>query len=72
MITWSDDQSTFKSERRKDVWQSPNFFLEVRKGDMEDHAILLCNLLLGLGMDAYVCVGRLVDSKARAPARLQS
>ena len=26
-------------------------------GDSEDHAVLLCNLLLGFGMDAYVVVG---------------
>ncbi len=26
-------------------------------GDSEDHAVLLCNLLLGFGLDAYVCVG---------------
>ncbi len=26
-------------------------------GGVEEHAILLCNLLLGFGLDAYVCVG---------------
>lgn len=25
--------------------------------DCEDHAILLCNLLLGFGLDAYVTIG---------------
>ena len=25
--------------------------------DCEDHALLLCSLLLGFGLDAYVCVG---------------
>ena len=25
--------------------------------DSEDHAVLLCSLLLGFGLDAYVCVG---------------
>lgn len=25
--------------------------------DCEDHAILLCSLLLGFGLDAYICVG---------------
>ena len=25
--------------------------------DCEDHAVLLCSLLLGFGQDAYVCVG---------------
>ena len=32
--------------------------------DVEDHCILLCSLLLGYGLEAYVCVG----SKARALA----
>ena len=61
MMSWSADDETFRGARR-DVWQSPNFFMELRKGDFEDHAIYLCNLLLGLGKDAYVCVGRLHDS----------
>jgi len=62
-ITWSDDEETFKNEKSKEVWQAPPFFMEMRKGDMEDHALLMCNLLLGLGLDAYVCVGRLEGSK---------
>jgi len=41
-----------------DAWASPKFFLDIKKGDSEDHAILLTNLLLGLSIDAYVCVGR--------------
>ena len=42
------------------VWSDPYFFLEKRKGDIRDHALLLCCLLLGLereDLDAYVCVG---------------
>ena len=35
----------------------------MKKGDFEDHALLLANLLLGLGLDAYVCVGRLRRNK---------
>ena len=62
MITWEDDEETF-SGSRKNVWQGPNFFMEIQKGDFEDHAIYLCNLLLGLNMDAYVCVGRLHTAK---------
>lgn len=30
-------------------------------GDVEDHAVLLCSLLLGFGMDAFVCVGTKVS-----------
>ena len=32
-------------------------FLSRGCGDAEDHAVLLCNLLLGFGLEAYVCVG---------------
>eukprot|EP00698_Gefionella_okellyi_P021413 TRINITY_DN693_c0_g1_i2.p1 TRINITY_DN693_c0_g1~~TRINITY_DN693_c0_g1_i2.p1 ORF type:complete len:635 (-),score=95.57 TRINITY_DN693_c0_g1_i2:330-2234(-) len=42
---------------RTDVWQTPHATLAACAGDLEDHAVLLCSLLLGLGLDAYVCVG---------------
>jgi centrosomal protein CEP76 len=32
-------------------------FLARGCGDSEDHAVLLCNLLIGFGLDAYVVVG---------------
>ena len=32
-------------------------FLARGCGDCEDHAVLLCNLLIGFGLDCYVCVG---------------
>lgn len=40
-----------------ELWQSTHTFLSVLKGDVEDHSILLCNLLLGFGLDAYVAIG---------------
>eukprot|EP00658_Telonema_sp_P-2_P027537 TRINITY_DN21243_c0_g1_i1.p1 TRINITY_DN21243_c0_g1~~TRINITY_DN21243_c0_g1_i1.p1 ORF type:complete len:631 (+),score=134.84 TRINITY_DN21243_c0_g1_i1:98-1990(+) len=40
-----------------DSWASPKFFLDIKKGDEEDHAILVCNLFLGLSIDAYMCLG---------------
>mmetsp|Transcript_43208 Transcript_43208/g.70229 ORF Transcript_43208/g.70229 Transcript_43208/m.70229 type:complete len:1342 (+) Transcript_43208:86-4111(+) len=40
------------------VWSDPWYFLDKRRGDHRDHAILLCNFLLGRQLDAYVCVGR--------------
>tara|TARA_B100000524_G_scaffold337770_1_gene228692 strand:+ start:163 stop:3438 length:3276 start_codon:yes stop_codon:yes gene_type:complete len=63
-ITWSKDDETFLSALNQrdadlEVWQSPNNFIAVSKGDVEDHALLLANLFLGLGLDVYVCVGRL-------------
>lgn len=29
----------------------------MKKGDVEDHVVLLCNLLLGFGLDAYIAAG---------------
>ena len=40
-----------------EVWHSMQSFLSRGCGDSEDHAVLLCNLFLGFGLDAYVVVG---------------
>jgi centrosomal protein CEP76 len=40
-----------------EVWHSMQAFLSRGCGDCEDHAVLLCNLLIGFGLDCYVCVG---------------
>ncbi|XP_078071809.1 centrosomal protein of 76 kDa isoform X1 [Mustelus asterias] len=42
---------------RQEQWCTLLPFLCRGKGDCEDHANLLCSLLLGFGLDAYVCVG---------------
>jgi len=42
---------------RLDVWHSLHTFIAQRSGDVQEHAVLLCSLLLGFGLDAYVCVG---------------
>ncbi|XP_069778555.1 centrosomal protein of 76 kDa isoform X2 [Narcine bancroftii] len=42
---------------KQEQWSTLLSFLCRGKGDCEDHATLLCNLLLGFGLDAYVCVG---------------
>ncbi|XP_033119568.1 centrosomal protein of 76 kDa-like [Anneissia japonica] len=41
----------------RELWCNMHTFFCKNKGDCEDHAVLLCNLLLGFGLDAYVCVG---------------
>ncbi|XP_067013027.2 centrosomal protein of 76 kDa isoform X2 [Anabrus simplex] len=38
-------------------WWNPHTFLVLKRGTVEHHAFLLCSLLLGFGMDAYVCTG---------------
>ena len=32
-----------------------NFISSIQ--EVEDHAVLLCSLLLGFGLNAYVCIG---------------
>ncbi|CAG7787087.1 unnamed protein product [Allacma fusca] len=38
-------------------WQSLITTLAAKSGRVEDHATLLCSLLLGFGLDAYVAIG---------------
>ena len=40
-----------------EVWQSLHSFISVGKGDVQDHCLLLCSLLLGFHLDAYVTLG---------------
>ena len=40
-----------------DVWHTVHSTLCRRCGDVEEHATLLCSLLLGFGLDAYVVTG---------------
>ncbi|KAI9193282.1 CEP76 C2 domain-containing protein [Polychytrium aggregatum] len=44
-------------EPNADIWQSLHTFLCAGHGDAHDHSILLCNLLLGFSLDAYVACG---------------
>ena len=45
------------SMTRSDVWLDVHTFLALQKGDVVEHAILLCNLLIGFSLDAYVTLG---------------
>ncbi|XP_071957356.1 centrosomal protein of 76 kDa-like [Antedon mediterranea] len=42
---------------QQELWCNLHTFFCKNKGDCEDHVVLLCSLLLGFGLDAYVCVG---------------
>mmetsp|Transcript_44166 Transcript_44166/g.127526 ORF Transcript_44166/g.127526 Transcript_44166/m.127526 type:complete len:1295 (-) Transcript_44166:231-4115(-) len=56
---------TFSSSSRQDRtgripedgWKDPQTFLFTKKGPVQDHALLLCSVLLGSKQDAYVCKG---------------
>ena len=43
------------------VWRNFHSFLVEGRGEVQDHASLLCSLLLGFGLDAYVCIGSCSD-----------
>lgn len=47
---------------RRESWLPAQAMLLRRSGDVEDHANLLCSLLLGWGMNAYVCSGYIRSS----------
>ncbi|KAJ3441104.1 centrosomal protein of 76 kda [Anaeramoeba flamelloides] len=55
-FTYENDEITFGG--RRDVWCSPNFFLSLMKGSAEEHAALHVSMLLGIGVDAYLCQGK--------------
>lgn len=40
-----------------DIWQRFHSMLAVGAGEVEDHCNLLCSMLLGFGLDAYVVIG---------------
>mmetsp|Transcript_78620 Transcript_78620/g.206948 ORF Transcript_78620/g.206948 Transcript_78620/m.206948 type:complete len:544 (-) Transcript_78620:201-1832(-) len=41
----------------QDGWKDPQTFLFTRKGPVQDHALLLCSVLLGAKKDAFICKG---------------
>lgn len=44
-------------------WQRPEDILAVRKGSVQDHAVLLCCALTGLGKNAFICKGTVQKGK---------
>lgn len=43
------------------IWRNVHSFLAEGRGAAHDHALLLCNLFLGFGLDAYVVIGSCTD-----------
>jgi hypothetical protein len=50
-----------------ETWYSLHALLSVGHADCENHALLLCCLLLGFGLRAFVCVGTAVDQASEKP-----
>jgi hypothetical protein len=45
----------------RDAWIEPPQFLETRSADIKSHVLLLESFLLGIKVDAYVCIGTVKD-----------
>lgn len=50
-------------------WQEPSITLSKRKGSVQDHAIVLCSLLLGCQRDAFVCKGTVLTDDGGSQQR---
>lgn len=57
LLPFRPRSSVGEQQRAQQVWNSPHAFLAAGRGDTSDHALLLCSLLLGYGLDAFVCCG---------------
>ena len=51
------DRSEALGGKRIERWNCLHSFLAKGSGDVEDHSTLLCSLLIGFGIEAYVAVG---------------
>eukprot|EP00053_Salpingoeca_punica_P028018 m.26659 g.26659 ORF g.26659 m.26659 type:complete len:395 (+) comp9964_c1_seq1:62-1246(+) len=56
LIPFVSDSTTFIGT--SNLWCTSEQFLQMVAGDYEEHALLLCNFFLGLGVDAYVVDGQ--------------
>lgn len=63
LIGYNKVASSFGLNEQAEQWLNLHTFLVRNRGDCENHSILLCNLLLGFGLDAYVCVGTKVKNQ---------
>jgi centrosomal protein CEP76 len=52
-----EEQQSIGESNGLDVWRDFHTFLSASKGDIQDHALLLCSLLLGFHLDAYITIG---------------
>ena len=51
-----------------EAWHCPHAFLSRLEGNVEDHALLLCDLLLGWGLDAWVATGTIYSAPKQGKA----
>jgi hypothetical protein len=54
-LIWGDDVGG------SDAWIEPPQFIEMRAADIKSHVLLLASLMLGIKVDAYICIGTVDD-----------
>lgn len=60
---WVKDNINFVSEQqKKDVWQTPTETLKLKRGDCEDHALLLTTFFLLAESNAFFARGYFIGS----------
>lgn len=52
-----------KRETNNQIWHTYHSFVARKCGDDRDHALLLCGLLLGYGIKAYIVIGMAADEE---------
>jgi hypothetical protein len=55
--------------RERDFWQHPGIFEKLRRGDCEDFALWAWRKLAEVGVDAELCVGRMISDNRPELAR---
>jgi centrosomal protein CEP76 len=66
LIGYNKLSSSIGVNEQVEQWLNMHTFLVRNCGDSENHAILLCSLLIGFGLDAYVCIGTKQKSQPHA------
>ena len=57
LIEYERLQTLGATAGRSEVWADLHTVLASRKGDVEEHSLLLCSLLLGLKFEAFCAIG---------------
>ena len=57
LIEYEHLQTLGGTAGRSEVWSDLHTVLASRKGDVEEHALLLCSLLLGFRFDCFCAIG---------------
>ena len=66
LFSFDEDRSSINSSESFQQWMTLHSFVATRNGQSCNHALLLCSLLLGFGLDSYVCIGKRIKGIVHA------